>query len=63
MYAFVTNDGRYHVEVHGNGWAYADTDQSTGESLWVQDQDADQLQQDTADFADTQKLDAYFECM
>jgi hypothetical protein len=63
MYAFITSDSKYHVEVHGNGWGYAVTDQTTGDHMWVQDQDADQLQRDTADFDDTTMLDAYFEAL
>jgi hypothetical protein len=31
--------------------------------MWVQDHDADQLQKDTADFAETQPLEAYFEAL
>ena len=63
MYAFITSDSKYHVEVHGNGWAYTVTDRNTGDHMWVQDQDADQLQKDTADFAETQPLEAYFEAL
>jgi hypothetical protein len=63
MYAFITGDSNYHIKVHGNGWAYTVTDRSTGEHLWVQDHDADQLQKDTADFDDTSVLAAYFEAL
>ena len=58
--SFITEDGRYCIESHGNGWAYCVTDQQTGDSFWVQDSDADQLQKDTADFTCTDGLADYF---
>lgn len=57
--AFVTADGRYYVESYGNGWAYQITSQTTGASLWVQDDDACVVQIDTDDFTNTAALDAY----
>ena len=58
-----TQDGKYLVEVFGNGWAYEITDNSTGNSLWFQDDHADQLQRDTNNFDDTYVLDQHFECI
>lgn len=55
-----TADGRYYVESCGNGWAYQVTCQQTGESFWVQDSDAIQLQEDTQDFTCTDGLENYF---
>ena len=57
--SFTTLDGRYHVDSYGNGWAYCITDQSTGATLWVQDEAASLLQYDTNDFENTDPLDAY----
>lgn len=55
-----TADGRYYVESYGNGWAYQVTDRQTGQSFWVQDADAAQLQEETQDFAYTATLENYF---
>lgn len=63
MYTYTTLTGRYLVEVHGNGWAYAVTDQETNESLWFQDQDADTTRERTNDFEDEDSIAQYFECI
>jgi|LauGreDrversion4_2_1035121.scaffolds.fasta_scaffold3241946_1 hypothetical protein len=60
---FVTADGKYHIESHGNGWAYEITDQATGDSLWFQDSDACEVQKETQDFENTDPIKAYFECL
>jgi hypothetical protein len=60
---FTTHDNEFHITSHGNGWAYEITDQSTGESLWFQDEDAAIVQTDTADFTDTQALRGYFDVL
>lgn len=60
---FTTHDNEFHIVSHGNGWAYEITDQSTGESLWFQDEDAAIVQTDTADFTDTQALREYFDVL
>lgn len=60
---FTTHDNEFHIVSHGNGWAYEITDQSTGESLWFQDEDAAIVQTDTADFTDTQALRDYFDVL
>ena len=61
MTTFITHDGKFSVTSHGNGWAYAVTCQATGESFWVQDNDADQLQTETNDFEYTDGLYNYFQ--
>tara|TARA_R110000868_G_scaffold205313_1_gene453760 strand:- start:3823 stop:4014 length:192 start_codon:yes stop_codon:yes gene_type:complete len=55
--------GQYHIESHGNGWAYSITDQRTGDNLWFQDADADAIQDATNDFDYPEALDQYFECI
>jgi hypothetical protein len=60
---FETADGKYHIESYGNGWAYSVTCQRTGENFFVQDHDADQLQQDTHNFDNTSVLDNYMEAL
>jgi hypothetical protein len=42
-FQFTTNDNRYEVVSHGNGWAYEITDNATGKTLWFQDSDAVQV--------------------
>jgi len=60
---FVTADNRYHVESLGNGWAYNVTDQKTGESFFVQDHDAEQLERDSDYFECTNVLANYMEVL
>ena len=60
---FTTPDNQYHITSHGNGWAYEVHCQSTGCSLWFQDSDAANLQDETNDFTDTEVLRSYFECL
>ena len=55
--------GEYHIESHGNGWAYSITDQRTGDNLWFQDDDAQAVQDATQDFDYPEALDQYFECI
>ena len=64
-YEFNTDNNAYHVKSHGNGWAYEVTDNTTGESLWFQDDDANQLRLDTAEFGEHTEsvLRQYFECL
>ena len=62
-YEFNTDNNAYHVKSHGNGWAYEVTDNTTGESLWFQDDDANQLRQDTNDFQNEAAIAQYFECL
>lgn len=60
MMRFTTHDGKYSIASHGNGWAYAVTCQQTGDSFWVQDDEASRLQAETHDFAYTDTLEEYF---
>lgn len=52
--------GKYHVESHGNGWAYTITDRSTGQDLWFQDQDASIIEEQTCNFENMDILEDYF---
>jgi hypothetical protein len=56
---FRTHDNKYLVRSFGNGWAYEV--HCGDESLWFQDHDAEQLQDETEDFTNTMVLDMYFE--
>jgi len=60
---FVTEDGKYHVESLGNGWAYSITCQRTGNNFFVQDSNAEQLNQECDDFRCTSVLDQYMEAL
>ena len=60
---FNTHDDRFHVKSHGNGWAYEVTCNTTGDNLWFQDQDADFLRDNTANFDDTDALALMFEML
>jgi len=61
--SFVTTDNRYHVESFGNGWAYNVTCQKTGQSFFVQDSDAEQLERDNDYFECTNVLANYMETL
>ena len=41
---------------HGNGWAYTITDQETGDSFFVQDEEAAHVQHETDNFTDEEAL-------
>lgn len=58
---FDTADGKFTIKSYGNGWAYEVTCNTTGDSVWVQDHDAHQLQTQTNDFEDTCVLAYYLE--
>lgn len=60
---FTTENGAYHVETLGNGWAYSVTCQRTGKNFFVQEQAADMLQRDTDDFTCMGALDNYMEAL
>lgn len=62
-YQFETLSENYTVTSFGNGWAYEIRDNLTGETLWFQDHDADQLQSDTNNFENDAVLQQYFECL
>jgi len=53
-------EGRYYLKSYGNGWAYEIEKTSTGEVVWVQDYDAQLLQEETNDFTSELTLDQYF---
>lgn len=61
MITFSTPKRKYTVTSHGNGWGYEITCNTTGDNIWVQDEDATQVQQDTNDFEDEWALDEYFD--
>lgn len=60
---FITADGKYAISSYGNGWAYTITCNATGNDLWLQDHDAQQLQTDTNNFENTDVIGQYFECL
>lgn len=60
MISFTTESARYFVKSHGNGWAYEVTDQETGETIFVQDSDADTLRDHCANFDNEAALSDYF---
>ena len=60
---FITENGEYHIESLGNGWAYSVTCQRTGKNFFVQDHDADALQQETSNFECTGALDNYMDTL
>ncbi len=57
---FTTPTGRFHVSSYGNGWAYEIVCQTTGDSVWFQDHDADFVQQSTEDFHNEDEIANYF---
>jgi hypothetical protein len=61
MHIFIA--GNYHIESHGNGWAYTITDQRTGDNLWFQDDAAADVSTATDNFDRPEVLDQYFECL
>jgi len=62
-YQFDSGSGRYTITSHGNGWAYEVEDNVTCDTLWFQDYDANQLQNDTNNFENDVVLREYFECL
>jgi hypothetical protein len=60
---FTTENGEYHIETLGNGWAYSVTCQRTGKNFFVQEHAADMLQRDTDDFTCMGALDNYMEAL
>lgn len=57
---FTTPTGRFHISSYGNGWAYEIVCQTTGDSVWFQDDDADFVQQSTGDFHNENEIANYF---
>lgn len=60
---FTTPSRRYIVASYGNGWAYNVTDQDTGEGFFVQDHDAQQLQEESNHFENEDILAQYIEAL
>lgn len=60
MYQFNTINNRFLITSHGNGWAYEITDNNTGESIWVQDDAACDIQQATQNFECEDAIEQYF---
>ena len=63
MMQFTTESGRYFVISYGNGWAYEITDRETGDSLWFQDDDATQFEQNTNNLENESEIAQYFDCL
>jgi len=63
MIEFTTPSRRYIVASYGNGWAYNVTDQDTGEEFFVQDHDAQQLQEESNHFENEDVLAQYLEAL
>lgn len=62
--AFTTPNHKFIVISHGNGWAYeVHTNPQTERSLWFQDGDAAQLQQESEDFTNESFIEDYFACL
>lgn len=58
-YTFSTHDDKYLITSYGNGWAYEVRCTETDYSFFVQDHEADDLQQATNDFENTDCLSEY----
>lgn len=56
---FSTHDDKYMITSYGNGWAYEVRCTETDYSFFVQDHEADDLQQATNDFENTDCLSEY----
>lgn len=67
MSASVTNVfpccDRFDVVEYGNGWAYEVRDAESGQSFWVQDQDADELKAQSNNFTRAETLDDYMDVL
>ncbi len=61
MMQFTTETGKFHITSHGNGWAYEITDQETGDSLWLQDDDAIWIEEQTDKFQNEDALNSIFD--
>ena len=57
--SFKTKTGKFEVNNYGNGWAYEVIDTTTGASLWMQDDDAKELEVFTANFKFEKVLSDY----
>lgn len=57
---YIINCVDYTVVVHGNGWAYEIFEDSSGKSLWFQDDDAEEIQKATSNFENELVIEDYF---
>lgn len=57
------NTEKYTIESFDNGWAYCVTCRYTGDSFFVQDDSASQLQNDTSDFENEYAINEYMEML
>ena len=60
---FTTPAEKFHVTSWGNGWAYEVTCMETGDSFFLQDHDAEQLQAESEDFTNEVVLNQYLEAL
>ena len=60
---FTIGDGQFTIKSFGNGWAYEVIDNTTNDTLWFQDQDAEFLRNQSADFSDTSAVSMFFEIL
>jgi hypothetical protein len=56
---FITASRHYLVTSYGNGWAYEIEDRDTGDAFFVQDDDAQALQNNTNDFENEDTIAEY----
>lgn len=60
---FTTPSGKYFVKSYGNGWAYEISVNGDENTLFFQDDDANQLRDVSADFTCDAVIDQYFDCL
>ena len=60
---YPTADGRYYIKSYGNGWAYEVRCPVTGDSFWMQDDDAQKLRDATNNFEDIKAIDDIMEAL
>jgi len=63
MMQYTSTTGAYLITSHGNGWAYEITEQSTGRSLWFQDNDATTLEAETDNLENDARIGDYFDLL
>lgn len=63
MMEFPTPNGHYHITSHGNGWAYEVHCNSTGDTLWFQDDNAYEIEYRTSNFKNEDAIRTYFELL
>jgi len=60
---FISISGNYSIISYGYGLAYHVTDRVTGKSIFVQDDSATQLREDTKGFCDDSVMRDYFDAL